>query len=378
MTEQPSQRRDSRRTHHKSRNGCITCKRRRVKCDEGRPRCDRCTVSNRLCSYQNVNPESPCGDGSVPPDLPNKALNTHRWSFTAMDLGILHHAECNLADFMALQGDVRPLISVAVDNALTAPYLLDQLLALSALHRATSDPALASVNYQQATELQTRALTVFNEAKADISESNHLTSFLFATLLGVHVLCDTLANHHHALDAFVSAFVSYARLHRGVRAVTNRYWKQILQSDLKPLLYIIEWTDKADQLEPGTDTAGMRGFLESASGLSPSCLEACLSALTWVQWVLDMIKMEPTRFDLAVHATMAWPLLIPDAYIDALYQHRPEALAVLGYYSAILHRYRDFWVFKNSGSALVESIARHIGPFWGEAMVWPRNQIHQA
>lgn len=265
-----------------------------------------------------------------------------------MDLGFLHHAECNLADLMALQGDVRPLISVAVDNALTAPYLLDQLLALAALHRATSDPAMASVYSQQATELQTRALSVFNEAKEDISERNHLVSFLFATLLGIHVLCDVLANHHHALDAFVSAFVGYARLHRGVRAVTNRYWKQILQSDLKPLLYIIEWIDKADQLDPGTDTAEMRAFLESAPGLSPSCLEACLSALTWVQWVLDMIKMGPTRLDLAVHATMAWPLLIPDAYLDALYQHRPEALAVLSCYAAILHRYQDFWVFKKT------------------------------
>jgi hypothetical protein len=294
-----------------------------------------------------------------------------------MDMGFLHHAECNLADFMTLQGDVRPLISVAVDNALTAPYLLDQLLALSALHRATSDPAMASIYHQQATELQTRALADFNEAKADITESNHLTSFLFATLLGVHVLCETLANHQQALHVFISSFVGYVRLHRGVRAVTGRYWNQILQSNLKPLLYIIEWIDKVDQLESGTDTAGMRRFLESTSGLSPSSLEVCLSALTWVQWVLDIIKIEPTRFDLAVHATMAWPLLISDAYLDALYQHRPEALAVLGYYAAIIHRYRDFWVFKNSGSALVESITRHVGPFWGEAMAWPGSQIYQ-
>ncbi|KAL5586976.1 hypothetical protein FOVSG1_012112 [Fusarium oxysporum f. sp. vasinfectum] len=294
-----------------------------------------------------------------------------------MDLGFLHHAECYLAELLAIQGDVRPLISISIDSAHTAPYLLDQLLALSALHRATLDQAMAPVYYQQATELQTRALTVFNKAKADLSESNHLTSFLFATLLGVHVLADTVANHHHALDAFVSAFVSYARLHRGVRAVTNRYWKEILQSDLKPLLYIIDWINKADEVERGTDTVGMREFLVSASALSSSCLDACLSALTWVQWVLDMIKMEPTRFDLAVHATMAWPLVISDAYIDALYQHQPEALAVLAYYAAVLHRCRDFWVFKNSGSILVNFIVRHIGPFWTKAMTWPLSQISE-
>ncbi|KAF7554644.1 hypothetical protein G7Z17_g2781 [Cylindrodendrum hubeiense] len=371
MTEQPSQRRESRRTHFKSRHGCATCKQRRVKCDETRPKCRKCAVGNRMCSYQNQQPEHPHHDGSATPEP------TARGTFTAMDLSLLHHAECNLADFIALRVDVKPIITVAIDNAVTAPYLLDQLLALSALNRAASDPAMASVYQQQATELQTRALTIFNKAKEDLSEANHLTSFLFATLLGVHVLCDTLANHRHALTAFVSAFVDYIRLHRGVRAVTNIYWKQILQSDLKPLLYIIEWVERADQLEPGKDTAEIRGFLESAPGLSPSSLEACLEALKLVQWVVDMTKLEPTRFDLAVHAAMAWPLMIPDAYIDALYQNRPEALAILSYYAAILHRQRDFWVFKDSGSALVKLIERHIGPFWREAIAWPCSQVNK-
>ncbi|RTE81505.1 hypothetical protein BHE90_003954 [Fusarium euwallaceae] len=372
-TEQPNQRHDTRRTHRKSRNGCVTCKQRRVKCDEGRPKCSKCTVSGRPCSYQNQKPETlvlTTPGGSATPE-PRAQAGT----FTAMDLGFLHHAECNLANFMALQCDVRPIITLAVDNALTTPYLLDQLLALSALHRAVSDPSMASVYHQQATELQTRALSIFNEAKADISESNHLTSFVFATLLGVHVLRETLAKNHHTLVAFISAFVAYIRLHRGVRAVTNRYWGLILQSDLKPLLYIVDWTDRADQLEPGTETVGMREFLQSASGLSSSSLEACLSALKWVQWVLDTIELEPTRFDLAVHATMAWPLLVPDDYVDALYQHRPEALAVLSFYAAIVHRYREYWVFGGAGSTLVGLIARHVGPFWCEAMAWPQSQL---
>lgn len=36
----------------KSRSGCVTCKKRRIKCDEARPSCARCTVSNRVCEYQ--------------------------------------------------------------------------------------------------------------------------------------------------------------------------------------------------------------------------------------------------------------------------------------------------------------------------------------
>ncbi|RMZ41757.1 hypothetical protein AFCA_011235 [Aspergillus flavus] len=42
----------SRKTHTKSRNGCATCKRNRVKCDEGRPICGRCSKRQESCVYE--------------------------------------------------------------------------------------------------------------------------------------------------------------------------------------------------------------------------------------------------------------------------------------------------------------------------------------
>ncbi|KAM0556051.1 hypothetical protein ACHAPJ_006036 [Fusarium lateritium] len=40
-----------RRAHRKSRNGCWECKRRHIKCDENRPSCSNCVVSERTCSF---------------------------------------------------------------------------------------------------------------------------------------------------------------------------------------------------------------------------------------------------------------------------------------------------------------------------------------
>ncbi|KAI1206302.1 uncharacterized protein F4807DRAFT_453497 [Annulohypoxylon truncatum] len=47
-----------RRTNHsKVRTGCVTCKNRRVKCDEGKPSCSRCEKSGLLCAgYEGPNP----------------------------------------------------------------------------------------------------------------------------------------------------------------------------------------------------------------------------------------------------------------------------------------------------------------------------------
>ncbi|QIX01044.1 hypothetical protein AMS68_006561 [Peltaster fructicola] len=37
--------------HRRTRSGCYTCRQRRVKCDEGRPICDRCRKGKRDCTY---------------------------------------------------------------------------------------------------------------------------------------------------------------------------------------------------------------------------------------------------------------------------------------------------------------------------------------
>ncbi|EXK78275.1 hypothetical protein FOQG_17033 [Fusarium oxysporum f. sp. raphani 54005] len=60
-----------------------------------------------------------------------------------------------MSDFMALQVRGQPVIDAALENAYKAPYLLDQVLALSALHLSTQDVAQASSFRRQATELQT-------------------------------------------------------------------------------------------------------------------------------------------------------------------------------------------------------------------------------
>ncbi|KAM3065319.1 hypothetical protein ACMFMG_004297 [Clarireedia jacksonii] len=45
------------KAHRKSRRGCGNCKLRKVKCDEGKPFCNRCKSYDVLCNYDNKSPE---------------------------------------------------------------------------------------------------------------------------------------------------------------------------------------------------------------------------------------------------------------------------------------------------------------------------------
>ncbi|WEW56499.1 transcription factor [Emydomyces testavorans] len=43
-----------RRSHQKSRSGCVICKRRRIKCDEAKPECKRCQLHGVTCTYKPI------------------------------------------------------------------------------------------------------------------------------------------------------------------------------------------------------------------------------------------------------------------------------------------------------------------------------------
>ncbi|KAH6628960.1 Upc2 protein [Boeremia exigua] len=366
-----------RRAHHKSRQGCAECKTRHIKCDENRPNCTNCVTSERRCSFREFRIPAPPSSSTSP--TPSEA--GHRSSvmpqapgrFTVTHLACLHHAEGHMDEYMALRGSAQSVISIAISNATVAPFLLDQLLALSALHISTQDASRTLLFHHQATELQTRALEVFNQSREEMNSTNYALVFLFASLLGIHVLRETLANHRDNLSTFVEAFIRYLQLHRGVRTfITDESWAQILKSDLRPLLFLSDASDKLDKHAVGLETAKLKEFLASYECTSDST-SPCQDALGWMQWVLNLCNQDATDECLGIHAVIAWPLVISDKYIEALHQRRPEAFAVLAFYAAALHRYRQFWVFDGAGLFLLDHIYSSIGSYWLSHLDLPRD-----
>ncbi|KAK7445882.1 hypothetical protein CaCOL14_004865 [Colletotrichum acutatum] len=392
MSKQLLDRLAGRRTHRKSRNGCSGCKKRHIKCDETRPECRNCIMAERVCSYLKTEPNDSsstvsstaaivCTGIATPREIsadrclaipkdPGEVYSCTGQTFTASHMAFLHYAQSNMSEFMALTGNIRPLIDTAIEHSLTAPYLLDQLLGLSSLHLSTQNGSKASMYFHQATELQTRALGFFNQTKEHISDTTYIPTFVFASLLGIHVLYETLQWHCGSLADFIDAFVNYSRLHRGVRSITGKYWDEILQSDLKPLLFIVDIMNKEPVQTPGPETKQLKEFLESIPTPSAST-NVCITALEKLQWVIDLTRTQPSKFEVGVHAVMAWPLCIPDEYIEALHQHQPEAFVILAYYAAMLHRYRRFWAFGGSGAPIVHLITNSVGSFWQDVLAWP-------
>lgn len=335
--------------------------------DTNSPSSSSCSRLSSSTPYEAIATESlPSAGGN-----PHQSLLGERYGL--LHFTLLHHFESQLGKAMGLRPpEAQAMTQLAVREACTTPFLMDELLALSAAHKSTL-PETGHRDYYriEATRLQTRALTQFNAAKANISEDNCVAAFLFSTFLGQHVLFDTFSSHGD-LAAILEKFVQCLILHRGIAAIAGDSWPAI-----RPHLPPGFGSHSDHQLptfeaeNPGTECAGLLELLDR-SELSPPSNQACRAAVEALQRILDSLQASEASGNRRFIAVQEWPVRVPKVYIDLLAQRRPEALAILAYYAVLAHRARDFWIVGDAGRFLIQSITQHLGAYWADWLEWPK------
>lgn len=150
--------------HRRTRNGCLTCRSRRKKCDEVKPRCAGCR-RNQLpctwpsagsCSQNDIVTNSGNGHSSlVPvPSIPPPVSNVHRGAdtesppracmLTPQSVNLLSHFIVNTAHHFAM-GPMHqnPFVSILVPLASADDLLMHALLTVSGAYLSSSNPDLA-------------------------------------------------------------------------------------------------------------------------------------------------------------------------------------------------------------------------------------------
>ncbi|KAK3377014.1 hypothetical protein B0T24DRAFT_620283 [Lasiosphaeria ovina] len=461
-----------RRSHTKSRKGCVQCKQRHVKCDEGRPLCRLCTLSQRECSFvtEAAGPDnlsvsgasshessiSP-GGGSSPdgpaessgpvlsdaspiladmtstasplaaqsPDLTgttgilqvaDAAQATLGEALNLDHMELLIHAVCNNKDMFNLgdgsgghtNADLANL-QLGLQAGLDAPYLLHAMLAFSARHLAFLHPERAPAYLHRAVALQTRAVSLCNASwassgSAAVDESNCVPVLLFATVLGHHVLADTLAQAQaqtsttttitakdssvsSRLDEFVAHYARCVDVHGGIYAVALAAWPLLLRSGLGAAL---AWSSGFTSRPPrGRHTARATELVDAAADLPDAEKAACRTAIQYLQVGFDaMLAGEDAndsegddeqgaeeRQRARYQMLFLWTTLVPHEFTGLLLAKRPEALVVLAYYALLLHHGRAMWQVGGAGAAIVAMVAEYLGPDWEYWLAYPCEMV---
>ncbi|CAG8096326.1 unnamed protein product [Penicillium olsonii] len=231
-----------RKSHTKSRNGCKTCKRRHIRCDETFPQCRNCTKHNCRCDYQDTTaaqgasppPRGP--DLLLSPEIEREIENWHRtgvppypellqcprsgWAgLSRVDLRLIHHIIGLSIDLHRRGLSTCTLWAQKMPNflaiALGSDFVMSAILGLSAFHLAflTRDPDTKQLAFRH----KVTALQGLQAALGSFSKDN----------------CDAILAASVLLSWQAAEQQNWSSLQHGISSVLESmhpYWKQ--ESDL--------------------------------------------------------------------------------------------------------------------------------------------------
>ncbi|RAH60355.1 hypothetical protein BO85DRAFT_415613 [Aspergillus piperis CBS 112811] len=378
-----------RRTHKKSRNGCLECKRRHIKCDEKQPICSNCRSSERSCEYadpfiraahsRSSKSSTPSPAGLVTSEISLRSP-AHPSSLSDSPPVNMLHAELffNLVNYTLgslSEGETGWLGAPEVMRmVVSTPYLINQMLAMSALHLSIVHPENGEWYRRHAAHLQTHALEIYNQRRLEVNQESNVPLFLFSCILGMHTLCDVLVHREEtSFDTFIERFVRCLKLQMGIRVViSSTTWQSLRESILrKPLqdgAILFEWDTKL-----GPECAGLLRLVEGAK-LGDSITSTYRGAIQALQMSMNAALKASLK---NVVGVTGWPVIVSPEYAEHLAMQRPEALVILAHYAVILYWHRHLWLFGDGGRFLIESISRHLGPSWAEWLEWPNRSLSE-
>ncbi|KIW26982.1 hypothetical protein, variant [Cladophialophora immunda] len=380
-----------RRPHKKSRNGCVACKRRHIKCDEHRPRCVNCQTAGLDCNFASgttpstttatdtetvtaspsetstpdQRPQGPDQYHIVPVFTPSGSFDPN---LNMEHLELLHQFLTSTYSTFNAERSVQHIWQgVVVRMAFSFPFLMHELLAISALHLAHCKPENASWYHTVSTELQTLALNKFNSVERDINASNCAAVLIFTMLLAVHILADPSRTAGLDSNQYLDHVINCVMLMRNVPKLIIQDWYEYLkETELKPMFKVQPPPTPYRIPQPCLDLSKLT-MSPDLGDQTRVAYETAIERLHWVFAVSNVLEQRHTT----IRWLLAWPVQLKGPFLESLNQRRPEALIILAYFAALMTFYRECWAVGDSGSLLIQAISSHLGPHWSEWMEWP-------
>lgn len=376
----------------KSRNGCLQCKRRKVKCNEQAPRCHNCSYRRVKCSYESSCNELPAATDRIPTTQSQYAgqVSTRSFNFPVQlswsgnispeDFELMHHytttASLSFADY-----DVyRPIWQVAVPReAQSYQFLMHIILALSAMHirhlrhphnlQALRYKELAHKHYQNAvTSFRSKVLEMDASNTSAVFAFSHLSLYFsfgsaqFANisqmqdpigeLLDIFVLLRKAMDNLTLAWDLVEAGSMAIFLQRGPLITDRRY----LPAEISMGLELMEQT--------------CQQFIES-SQVGPIATETYRTAIQqlWDSFVMAQTKKK----DWAM--TLRFIMILPERFSGYLQQREPLALIILAHFCVILHRAPTRWWAEGWSTHVVGAVFEALPQDWRYAISWPMKEV---
>jgi len=290
-------------------------------------------------------------------------------------LELLHHFEHETCKTVVrTEIDLATYRTAIVGLGLTHPFLMQQILALSALHLSLLRPNNATFYREMAATLQSTALVGFHEILLNVNASNCQVVLLFSHLVALQDFCDIFNASDENFNAFLDRLVGCIRLLRGVNLIIQTWWGVLEKTTMGSIL-----ASSANEQQPLTNASNeeckkLRDLIASAD-LSPTSIGVCLDSLDNLGFYYNRENSSenPSR---SINRLFSWLVTSSSEYITLLDERRPEALVILACYAILLHGRRNSWAVGDAGLRLFNHIDKYLSKRWEQWLQWPKSVVY--
>ncbi|CAG8120448.1 unnamed protein product [Penicillium olsonii] len=379
----------SRRSHTKSRKGCLECKRRHVKCDEGIPKCSLCRKRKLECSYPppNEDADSPQGSSINQDEVEGSATGELPQATRMMEARLFHQYMTSTYHTLAQDGLSANHLSVNIPRLATSfVYLLDGIHALSALHLASIETDNRVSWLDAALRYQSQACSGLGKVLADITtreyEPAFVTSiFIMLFAMGYRVISvDTKPPDPLSLVREIRTLISgpamlFDKIVKGGFTAKLEHWMHV--PDTKESL--------PDVTNTNTDTSADTNILFRLHANIITSLDRLHTTINTnkgphhsayqVTWQQLYQAIEPWPKIGPQGGPLAWPLFLSDEFFTLIQNGDWIARVLFLHYGTAMRLLCHRWYVRDWGRRLVlatlESL-EDIPPEWVDTISWIR------
>uniref|UniRef100_A0A0W0G1A6 Zn(2)-C6 fungal-type domain-containing protein n=1 Tax=Moniliophthora roreri TaxID=221103 RepID=A0A0W0G1A6_MONRR len=308
----------------KSRSGCLTCRRRRIKCDETKPICKKCYQRNLDCVQRSQNEHDQgrrqqkqqettlCKPLTAPTPIPMDITS----------LQIMHHfTTATAASFLSDPRCVDIMATMPPQLSWDNPHLFHTLLSFSALHLGRLYPEEPKWVYLASAHRRAAINTLPGATNPDakflmvgIFVLYTISSSLFSSPRNIFSLMTSV---HNVLSPFLGGPSMYKD--QRMRVVEPGFSENLQANSVEGLEHLRQIYDFRT---PG---------LESEELFDPSIKAAYQKAVEalFIAYPLSQMGYE-------TKCAVLWPTLFGTKFRDLLNERRQRALVVLYYYLGML------------------------------------------
>ncbi|KAL4871369.1 hypothetical protein BDV12DRAFT_194434 [Aspergillus spectabilis] len=366
----------ARRPHRKSRDGCAKCKQRRIKCDETRPRCQKCEKLGLDCIYEAILPPG-CGNmreqsdkaivaqfirkiPSVTPDATANSLAVHAISTQINELlqlkqGKFGECSSNLDMLRHFQDTITPTIisktgrdvmrGKMIRLALQFPYLMHSIIAVAIAHLRQTLPE-TETSLDRYTILETHhwqhAIRHYStELQSPIGPEEMDPLFSACLLMTVNSFAMDSYNPHQSFvfSPNTAESLNWLFVQSGLRHLLGRT-AQWLRKSMWFEMFMDSRSDLFNDQRSGKE--GLHPDLADFCGISEFSTEENNPYVWPLRMLTPMLALKPT-VETFPQITTFMGRLLPD-YYERLIVKDPPALMILSWWLAIMLGVDLWWV----------------------------------